>query len=104
MIHVVVQFDGPNVVEVTVSGHANAADKGEDLICAGVSAISVGTLNALDELVKGSVTDSMKNGWIHIKVISINPTQQAILHTMLIQLKSIQETHPKYITIKKQEV
>lgn len=104
MIRVVVRVDGPNVMDVTVSGHANAADKGEDLICAGVSAITVGTLNALDELVQGSITDSMKEGWIHVSVTSINPTQQAILNTMLIQLKSIQQAHPKYITIKKQEV
>jgi uncharacterized protein YsxB (DUF464 family) len=104
MIRVVVQVDGPNVMEMTVSGHANAADKGEDLICAGVSAITVGTLNALDELVKGSTNDSMKEGYIHISVNTINPTQQTILQSMLIQLKSIQEAHPKYITIKKQEV
>jgi uncharacterized protein YsxB (DUF464 family) len=104
MIHVVVLFDGPNVMEMTISGHANAANKGEDLICAGVSAITVGTLNALDELVHGSIDDSMKEGWIHIIVLSTNPTQQVILHTMLIQLKSIQEAHPKYIQIKKQEV
>lgn len=104
MIRVDVLVDGPHVVKVIVSGHANAADKGEDLICAGVSAISVGTLNALDELVQGSVEDFMSEGYVSISVVSNNATQQVILQTMLIQLQSIQAAHPKYIQINKQEV
>lgn len=104
MIHVIIKIDGPSILEVTISGHANAADKGEDLICAGVSAIAVGTLNALDELAKGSITDSMKEGYIHIQVNTITLTQQTILESMLIQLKTIQHAHPKYIKITKQEV
>ncbi len=104
MIRVIVKYDGPSISSVTISGHANAADKGEDLVCAGVSAIAIGTLNALDVLVSEHIEDQMSEGYIHIDVLQYKPTIQTILDTMLIQLETMQHAQSKYITIQKQEV
>lgn len=104
MIRVIVNVDGPNVSSVTIKGHANAASKGEDLVCAGVSSIGIGTLNALDLLVSSDTHEELSEGFISIEVVKNNPTIQTILQTMIIQLETMQHAHPKYITIKKQEV
>ena len=40
---------GDDKVMLSVKGHAGYADKGEDIVCAGVSAIIFGLMNALDE-------------------------------------------------------
>ncbi len=104
MIRIIVNVDGLNVSSVTIKGHANAAKKGEDLVCAGVSSIGIGTLNALDLLVSKDTREKLSEGFISIEVVKSNPTIQTILQTMIIQLETMQHAHAKYITIIKQEV
>ncbi len=104
MIRVIVNVDGPNVSSVTIKGHANAATKGEDLVCAGVSSIGIGTLNALDLLVSKDTHEELSEGFISIEVAKSNPTIQTILQTMIIQLETMQHAHAEYIKITKQEV
>ncbi len=104
MIHITVKYDGPNIVGCTITGHANAAKKGEDLVCAGVSAISVGTLNALVSECEDTIVETMNEGFVDIQVQHIQNNQQMILKTMIIQLETIQAAHPNYIKILKQEV
>ncbi len=104
MIRIDLFYDGPHIVSCTISGHAGAATKGEDLVCAGVSAIGVGTLNALAGECQNSLTEVMEPGYIRIDVTSINDVQQCILMTMLYQLQTMQIAHPQYINITKQEV
>ena len=35
------------IVGFEIKGHANYAKRGEDIVCAGVSAVSVGTVNEI---------------------------------------------------------
>lgn len=104
MISITVNYDGPNIVGCTISGHANAAKKGEDLVCAGVSAIAVGTLNALVSECEDTIVESMDEGFVDIQVHDVQSNQQMILKTMMIQLETIQAAHPNYVKILKQEV
>ena len=47
MIHVIVKEKANQIVDLTIDGHANSAEHGQDLVCAGVSASGVGILNSL---------------------------------------------------------
>ena len=55
------------IEEMNVSGHAEYADKGKDLVCAGVSTIMIGSLNALDLLAKDTCDLQIKANQIQIK-------------------------------------
>ena len=46
MINVRIKYKQDMIQELNVSGHAGYADRGEDLICAGVSSICIGLCNA----------------------------------------------------------
>ncbi|MEF9961457.1 MAG: ribosomal-processing cysteine protease Prp [Erysipelotrichaceae bacterium] len=93
------------IKEVKIKGHAQAADAGEDLVCAGVSSIAIGTLNALDLLSKNTCDARMQQACIHINVNCMDDNRtQIILQTMLIQLSTMEERYPENIKIKKQEV
>ena len=48
MISVNVTFIGKDVKSLTVSGHANYDKYGKDIVCAGVSAVVTGGINALE--------------------------------------------------------
>ena len=77
--------------------------KGSDLVCASVSSIATGALNALDaaypddvELRLTEVPDAM----IEIKVLQNHPNLQVLLRMLYIQIQTLAENQSKYITIK----
>ena len=47
MIKVTVKKKDNYIVDLKISGHANSDEYGKDLVCAGVSTASIGTLNML---------------------------------------------------------
>lgn len=105
MVTVTVKSMQNQVQAVEISGHADYAEHGQDLICAGVSSIGIGTLNALEELAEGECSLQMDSGFISIHVLNRhNETVQLILKVMLIQLQTMAETYKKYIQIQQMEV
>ena len=103
MIQIRIQQHEDEIREITITGHAGTADHGHDLVCAAVSAVSFGILNALDELA-GTIELSAVNNKVHIKADGNNPTEQIILKTGIIQLKTIQESNQESIKIYQSEV
>ena len=99
MIKIIVLKQDEIIKSVTTQGHANYDEYGKDIVCAGVSAVMVGGLNAIIELTKVTPKYSMKDGYLSMEVAADELTQQ-IVKVMLIQLKSIQESYPKNVHIK----
>ncbi len=102
MVKVTYNYQNNIVIkEVTITGHANFSEIGNDIVCAGISAIVIGTLNALHELETNQIqVISNTTGLVKLKVINITNNSQIILKTMLWQLKTIKKQYPKYINIK----
>lgn len=101
MVRVTYNYQDSIIKEITITGHASFADIGNDIVCAGISAIVIGTLNALHELENNQI-QVVKNtsGLVKLKVINVTNNSQVILKTMLWQLKTIKNDYPKYINIK----
>ena len=103
MIKVKIIQHGNNVVELNIKGHANSNEYGKDLVCASVSSISVGLMNAINEK-KYAVDMKMNEALINIKVLDIDNSEiQLMLYVAIIQLKTIEESYSKYIRIEKEE-
>lgn len=101
MVKVTYNYQNSNIAEVIITGHANFSEIGNDIVCAGISAIVIGTLNALHELENNQVqVINNTTGLVKLKVTSFTNNSQIILKTMLWQLKTIKEKYPKYINIK----
>lgn len=100
MISVNVTFIGNDVKSLTVSGHANYDKYGKDIVCAGVSAVVTGGINALESQVSNIEIISNKNE-LGVKVINSNEYIQIVLKTILIQLETIESSYKKYIKITK---
>lgn len=89
------------ISEIKVSGHSDYAVKGKDIVCAGVSAITIGTLNAIHQITgKIPVHKIEDEGYVSIKFLK-NEQQQMIAQICIIQLESIAESYPKYVKILK---
>jgi len=107
MIHVIVKEKANQIVDLTIDGHANSAEHGQDLVCAGVSASGVGILNSLVQygfLEDKLGTIKMETGYIHIAVKKYRKDVQVILETLVTILKTIEETNEEFIVITKVEV
>ena len=100
MISVNVTFIGKDVKSLTVSGHANYDKYGKDIVCAGVSAVVTGGINALESQVSNIEIISKENE-LGVKVINSNEYIQIVLKTILIQLETIESSYKKYIKITK---
>ena len=99
-ISVNVSFIGKDVKSLTVSGHANYDEYGKDIVCAGVSAVVTGGINALETEIK-NIEIINKENELGVKVINSNEKIQIILNTILIQLETIEYSYKKYIKIEK---
>ncbi|MCD9022705.1 ribosomal-processing cysteine protease Prp [Cohnella silvisoli] len=93
------------IISFTVSGHAFYDDPGKDIVCAGVSAVTIGAVNAIEKLT-GLVPDAAdKSGML--KVVTPTSTDsvrndqvQLLLEGMVVALESIVESYGKYVKIK----
>ena len=91
-------------MSLQISGHSGSAERGKDLICAGVSSISIGCLNALDIMANDDCDLTLGENLVKIEVKKINHDSQIILQSVLIQLRTMQEKYSNFITIENMEV
>lgn len=108
MIKVSVSYQDSRILNLSITGHAMSAKHGQDLVCASVSSIATGALNALDQIASEACDLTLVKGedaLIEVKVLkNENHDVQVILQTVLLQLETIENQYSKYIHISKQEV
>lgn len=92
------------ILSVTVKGHACSGEYGQDLVCAGVSSIMTGALNALDILFPGQCRLEMSGNVMEAAADSGNEQLQAVLRTIEIQLRTMEEQFPDHIKVIRKEV
>ncbi|PJN87387.1 ribosomal-processing cysteine protease Prp [Bacillus sp. mrc49] len=106
MIKVV--FDAPQerIASFTLSGHANFAKKGSDIVCAGVSAVSFGAVNAIMSLtdVEPEIEQGKEGGYLRCTIPGNLPQEseekvQLLLNGMLVSLQTIERDYGKYMKI-----
>jgi len=84
-----------------VTGHAHSAPYGEDLVCAAVSAVMTGGINALN--LKAVKVKNIE-GLSEIQITNLqNLENQSVLHVISTQLQTIANDYPKYIRIQTKE-
>lgn len=104
MVHVKVSCHEEEIQEIVISGHAGYETEMMDIVCAEISAISVGTLNCIDMMCPDSCELEMASGYVHILVNKTSEKLQIILKMILIQLETVEQTNKDYIKVTKVEV
>jgi uncharacterized protein YsxB (DUF464 family) len=87
-----------------IKGHADFAKHGQDIVCAGVSAVSVGTVNAAETLLDIVMPSEMKNGFLQAAAPETldelkQEKLQLLLESMVVMLKNIEDMYGSYIKI-----
>jgi uncharacterized protein YsxB (DUF464 family) len=96
-----------SIIHIEVKGHADFDTAGKDLVCAAVSAITVGTLNAIEVLTEIDLKPRVKSGFLSVSMANFNDLEhetrnkiQLLLESMVVMLQTIQESYQAYITIR----
>ena len=92
---------------VTCLGHAGYADEGEDIVCAGISALVFNAINSIEQFTSEEFElDAEVPGEIEFRFV--NPPEhdaQLLMQSMVLGLQGIQENYGnEYIVLEIREV
>ena len=99
MIKIIIKRDvsSQKIISIEVKGHANSAEYGKDLVCAAVSTVMTGGMNALKDK---EYDFKLEEGHIYVKALDIpSDYDSVVLKTMEVQLMTIEESNHKYVQI-----
>ncbi|MET1247489.1 ribosomal-processing cysteine protease Prp [Sporolactobacillus sp. STCC-11] len=89
-----------------LTGHADSAPHGQDLVCAAVSAVAFGAVNAVESLAKLKMDVRQKDNGGYLECgISDCPVganlekAQLILEAMFISMRTIEKSYGQYIRV-----
>lgn len=105
MIRVDIDRSAGRIVGFRIKGHALFAEKGKDIVCAGASAVAVGTVNAAEAVVGVTLTVKMESGLIDAMVPESVPeasqtSLQVLLESMVVMLQTIERSYGEHIRVK----
>ena len=106
MIQVIIHRHNDKIKSFKISGHAESGPYGYDLVCAGVSAVSFGAVNAVLSLCDIDLEIDQADDGGYLRVTIPNDTADAertkaelILDAMVVSLKTIEHDYNKHILI-----
>jgi hypothetical protein len=110
MIHITIFQNQGSVYEFNCIGHAEYAEAGSDIVCAGVSALVINAINSLERLTDAKfslVTDDEDNsGLIDVTFDNdLSPEAKLLLDSMILGLQGIQNDYgDEFLTLEFKEV
>ena len=100
MIKIQINKTNNKYSSLEVSGHSNFDEHGKDIVCAGVSAVVTGGINALANENKNKISYRVKDGYVNVDVLDIEDNNlQIIIDVIVTQLRTIEESYKKYVKI-----
>lgn len=107
MILVCIRRTAGSVRQVIVRGHAYSAPKGEDLICAAVSALVQTYLFSLQRLLRIETNEVVRDGCFSLTLPAemSQETRKAadlLAESMLIGLEEINSSYPGYLKVEQE--
>lgn len=92
------------IVSFAVEGHAQYAKPGKDIVCAGVSSVTVGTVNAIESLAGVQLPAAMKSGWLSSDIPeqadkAADEKVQLLLESMAVMLDTIAQSYGKHVVV-----
>ncbi|KAA0549253.1 ribosomal-processing cysteine protease Prp [Bacillus sp. BGMRC 2118] len=110
MIYIDITRTDKGLIEnITMSGHAEYDVPGKDIVCAGVSAVAIGSINAIEALCGVELPVALDNGFLDITIPSsldesVSNKVQLLLESMLVSFRTIETDYSEYVDILEKEI
>lgn len=110
MIQVRITYHDGTITHIDVTGHSGYKDSGKDIVCAGVSVLTIALLNGMTEVLQypeNEIVEKYESGATSICVPqSMSENEQdrqsnlkTLLQTYLINIRLIAETYSDFVNI-----
>ncbi|MGX4686755.1 ribosomal-processing cysteine protease Prp [Vagococcus sp. JNUCC 83] len=88
-----------------MDGHAESGPFGYDIVCAAASALSINTINSINELAEYMPIYEMESGYLYFERLNDLSDRQIditnlLVHSLLIGLRSIEADNQAFIQVK----
>ncbi len=87
--------------KIIISGHADFASSGKDIVCASISSIIITTINAIIRIDKDAIFYNDEDALIEIEVRKINHITNNLLINMIELLDELNKQYPNNLEIRK---
>lgn len=91
---------GGSITGYKITGHANTAPRGQDIVCAGVAALSQTAVLGLERHLKRGLQLDVASGKLTTELIGMpDALTDAILESMVLGLMEIAKLYPKSVRL-----
>lgn len=94
MIEVNVRPDG-----ITVDGHVGYAEYGNDIVCAGVTALTQTLIGSLEELTSDDIKYDISPGWANINYGNLSEESKILVDSFFVGICMIADEFPDYVRV-----
>ena len=87
-------------------GHAGYAEEGEDIVCAGISVLTINTINSIEALTEAvfTVESDENDGSMNFRIQKATKESTLLLEAMILGLEMMADNYSEYIDLKFREV
>lgn len=86
--------------EINISGHANYAPPGADIVCAGVTALMQTLVKSIADLTEDEIEYEISPGRVDIKYKDLSEESRTLVDSFFIGICMIIEEFPDYVRLK----
>ena len=103
-------FKANNVINrITIFGHSGYAEEDEDIVCAGISVLTINLINSLEKLSKDifDVKENDETGYLDITLSYDDMPEystEILIQSYLIGIESLLENYSDYLSLEIEEV
>lgn len=99
MIKISYKEENNHIKYIKISGHANYADNGYDIVCASVSSIAITTVNAIIMNDEDSINYKEADGLLEINILKYSNFNDILMTNMIDLLQELEKQYKKNIKI-----
>lgn len=108
MIDVIFKRSNKKLISFNIAGHADYGEKGTDIVCSAVSALSYTFANGMTDVVKVPAEVKLSDGYLNLNLSHLTEEDiskcQMLMETMLLGIKSMEINYGDYIRVYIEEV
>lgn len=85
--------------KVTVKGHANYAEPGQDIVCAAISTLTQVFMASVEELTAAKIKTAQTGGYMEIVIEESTERAQVLLDSFLLGCRMIADEYPDNVRV-----
>ena len=90
-----------NTNSISVTGHANYAESGKDIVCAAVSALAQNLMYSIAELTEDYIIGHAEPGDMRIEFQTLSDGSKLLVDSFMLGVQAIAENYPENSIVEK---